>query len=304
MGGRIARFLMDCGWQVTLASSRRARLPQWADGMQLITARFPLDEIPGDLCEAVDAIVHLAAPNEIQSQSDPAYALAATAIGTWQLLQAAKQHNVQRFLYLSTIHVYGAPLEGRIDEDRLPRPIHPYAIAHRAAEDYVLAALRQREVDGAVVRLSNAVGAPTHADIDRWTLLVNDLCLQASKGSVIKLRSAGLQRRDFIPLTDVARAVAHLLDAPRDALAGGLFNLGGEMSLTVAAMAATVAERCEKVLGRRLEIQRPQPAPGEASPPLDYRIDRLRATGFTLSSSLEAEIDATLQFCAGLSPST
>jgi len=58
-----------------------------------------------------------------------------------------------------------------------------------------------------------------------------------------------------------------------------------------------VADRCEAVLGFRPEIHRRDPVADEISQLLDYRIDKLQATGFKLEGDHDAEIDATLMLC-------
>ena len=128
-------------------------------------------------------------------------------------------------------------------------------------------------------------------------LLVNDLCRQAAFSGKLVLRSAGLQRRDFIPLHDVVRAFKHLIELPVDQCGNGLFNLGGEAPYRVIDLAELIAERCESVLGYRPEIERPEPVPGESSPELNYQIGKLKETGFRLSGTIESEVDATLKFC-------
>ena len=75
-------------------------------------------------------------------------------------------------------------------------------------------------------------------------------------------------------------------------------NLGGRRSLRVIDIVEMVAQRAAAVLGVPAPIERPDPAPGEGSPELDYRIDVLRATGFDPSGSLRDEIDETLRLCA------
>jgi UDP-glucose 4-epimerase len=207
---------------------------------------------------------------------------------------------VERFIYFSTAHVYGAPLVGSLTEQSLPRPVHPYSITHKVAEDFVLAARDQGKIQGIVLRLSNGFGAPAHAEIDRWTLVVNDLCRQAVADGVLVLRSPGLQWRDFITLTDVARAVAHFLNLPETDCGDGLFNIGGDCSLRIIDVARLVARRSQAVLGITLPIKRPEPGPGDEQPTLDYKIDKLQATGFTLLQNHEEEIDATLRFCREL----
>jgi UDP-glucose 4-epimerase len=245
----------------------------------------------------VQAVVHLAALNENDSLADPAAAIRINTLGTWLALQAALAAGVSRFLYFSTAHVYGAPLQGRITEQTLPRPVHPYAATHRAAEDLVLAARDQGKTDGIVVRLSNGFGAPTHAGVDRWTLLVNDLCRQAAGDRRLVLRSSGTQLRDFIPLKDVGRAVIHLLALETRACGDGIFNLGGRTA-SIWEMTQLVAARCEATLEFRPEIVRPAPKAGEIAAPLHYDCTRLLNTGFSLQGQAEEEVDATLRLCA------
>ena len=134
-------------------------------------------------------------------------------------------------------------------------------------------------------------------DIRRWTLIVNDLCRQAVMYRKLILHSSGLQRRDFMTVADVCRAVEHLLMLPRKELGDGLFNLGGENPMSIIDVASLVADRCAAVLGFRPEIQRRDPAPGEQSQFLDYRIDKLKATGFRLTGDITSEIDSTLRLC-------
>jgi UDP-glucose 4-epimerase len=148
-----------------------------------------------------------------------------------------------------------------------------------------------------VVRLSNGIGAPALADVNRWTLVGNDLCRQAVTDRSLRLTSPGLQERDFITLANIARGVEHLLALGAEYTGDGLFNLGGERSMTIRALAGLVRERCGEVLGFPPPLHIPPvagPSPGE---PLVYSIEKLKATGFRLKGRLEDEIDATLAFC-------
>ncbi len=298
VGGRVAQALAALpDTHVVLGSRRAQEKPAWLPTASVVVT--PWDE-PARLrqaCSGVDTVLHLAAMNEIEAARDPVGALEANGVATARLIEAAKVAKVERFIYLSTAHVYGAPLAGRIDETTCPRPVHPYATSHRAAEDVVLAAHDAGALSGIVVRLSNSFGAPAHPAVDRWTLLVNDLCRQAVMTGRLSLRSAGLQRRDFVTLTDVGRAIVHLVNLPREATGDGIFNLGGAWAPSVMEMAHLVATRSSAVLGFPVEIKRPEPAPDETSQPLDYRLDKLLATGFRLAGSPEAEIDATLALC-------
>ncbi len=298
IGGRIAvELAQEQDWVVRLGSRKAQPAPDWLPQAETVQMDV-LD--PKSLSVAladVQTVVHLAAMNENDCVTDPNQAVLVNTLGTLNVLQATIVAGVRRFIYFSTAHVYGAPLVGQITEKTLPRPVHPYAITHHAAEDFVLAAHDRQEITGIVVRLSNGFGVPTHPQVDRWTLLVNDLCRQAIENQKLVLRSSGLQQRDFITLADVGRAVVHLVGLSPEACGDGLFNLGGDLSLSVWEMTQRIASRCQKTLGFSPEIVRIQPAEGEIGDDLRYDCNKLKQTGFCPQGSIDAEIDETLRLC-------
>ncbi|PIQ55528.1 MAG: UDP-glucose 4-epimerase [Comamonadaceae bacterium CG12_big_fil_rev_8_21_14_0_65_59_15] len=297
VGGRIAQYLAADSSLSLRLTSRRADTPKpdWLNDGEIVQWDIAQDD--SVICAGVDAVIHLAALNEIDCAQDALAALQVNGMGTLRLLQAAQSAGVRRFIYFSTAHVYGAPLAGSISEQTVPRPIHPYAITHKVAEDFVLAARDLGKIDSIVLRLSNGFGAPIATDVNRWTLLVNDLCRQAVSTGKLVLRSSGLQQRDFITLQDAARCVAHFMALPKADCRDGLFNLGGECSRSIFAMTQLVAFRCQAVLGFTPPIERVEPQLGEQAAALDYSIAKLKTTGFALQSRFEDEIDATLSLC-------
>ena len=299
VGGRIVRRLANREDILLRIGSRQREgvFPFRPESSSLISLDMLSAESLESACSGVETIIHLAALNEMDSSSDPERALLVNGLGTLKLLQTAQQAGVSRFIYFSTAHVYGAPLAGTITEQSLPRPVHPYAITHRIAEDFVLAAHDRNVLTGIVVRLSNGYGAPADASVNSWSLLVNDLCRQAVKSRVLTLRSSGLQRRDFIALEDVARAAEHFLFLPSPLCGDGIFNLGGGASFKIIEIAERIAARCQVVLGYTPEVCRPQPLPDEVCADLDISIEKLKSSGFSLSGNMDEEIDATLFLC-------
>lgn len=302
VGGRIARTLDKYPEFLLRLSTRESKPnpPTWLERGSIVTLDIMSDEEIDFACRGVRYIVHLAALNEIDSTTNPEQALIINSLGTLKLLRAAERAGVERFIYFSTAHVYGAPLVGKITEQTIPRPVHPYAITHRTAEDFVLAANHRQGLLGIVLRLSNGVGSPAHANVNRWTLVANDLCRQAVTTRKLILRSTGLQMRDFITLTDIGRAVMHFIRLPASDCDNGLFNLGSECSLRIIDMAERIASRCIKMMGFTPPILRPEPVVGEASDFLEYSIEKLKATGFNLLGDFDGEIDATLRLCQKL----
>lgn len=294
VGGRVVHHLYANNDYQVLVGSRQQNDSGAADH---VTIDWQSQKSLEAACTGVDTILHFAAMNEIDCAKDPVSALQSNGVATARLMEAAKDANVRDFLYLSTIHVYGAPLIGQITEQTHAHPLHPYATSHKAAEDIVLATHAMGKINGLVLRMSNSFGAPVDPNVDRWTLLVNDLCQQAARQGTLTLKSSGLQRRDFITLTDVCRAIEHFLTLDWRTLQEPVFNLGGTWAPTIWEMAQLIADCAEEVLGAKPALTRVEPEQDEQSQPLNFNIDKLLQTGFSLSGSPHQEIIDTLRLC-------
>jgi UDP-glucose 4-epimerase len=191
---------------------------------------------------------------------DPELAEAVLGRGTEALVNAAIEENVQRFIFMSTAHVYSSPLLGVINESTPTTNQHPYATSHISGERAV---------------------AERH-DRERF----------------LTLRSSGHQQRNFIPVSDICAAILHFLQLDATQVEDGLFNLGGSSSTTVLEMATVVTARAHAVLGITATIDRPNPSIDELVTPLDYQIDKLLATGFVPKNVVTEEIDRLLLMCA------
>lgn len=306
VGGRVAEWLArDPGFEIFVTSRNPAltELPEWLSSDHCIKLDILNDDDIKNSCKNIDIIIHFAALNEIDSLNDPGRALLINGLGTQKLVISAETAGVTRFIYFSTAHIYCSPLEGTISETTIPRPVHPYAISHRTAEDFVLAANRKEIFQGIVLRLSNSIGAPINAKVDRWSLIGNDLCRQAITTKEMRLKTSGIQERDFITLHDVARAVSHMIQLQDDAIGDGVFNLGGENSLSIIQLATKIQERCQKQLNFTPPIVRSATSSGKICVPLNYSIEKLKSTGFIPTGSLDKEIDNTLTFCQKQYPS-
>jgi len=297
VGGRVAQHLQQAGHQIVLGSRKTSNPPDWLPHAEVEQTDWDDGRALEQICNGVDVVILAAGMNAQDCAADPVAALEFNGLATARLVAAASRAGVKRFVYLSTAHVYASPLIGTITEDTCPRNLHPYATSHLAGEDALLSAGQRGQIEGIVLRLSNAFGAPASAETNCWMLLANDLCRQAVCDRRLTLRSAGLQQRDFVTLHDVGRTIAHMLDLSDERIGGVIFNVGGGRARRVIDMAEMIQARCLAVLGFSPEIIRPEPIQGEKSPDLDYRIDKLLATGFSLEGDYHDEIDATLRLC-------
>ena len=297
VGGRLATALSSRPDARVFLGSRAARkAPSWLPEAIPVQTDWGSTEKLDEALRGIDLVVHLATMNAAGAARDPEKAVIGSQDRTARLLESARRQRVARFIYLSTAHVYGE-LCGRIDEEMTPQPRHPYAESHRVAESAVLASAPEGGATGVVLRPSNAFGAPVKPDTDCWTLVVNDLCRQAVTTGELRLHSPRVQRRDFITMTDLCRAVLHVIQTPDEALGDGILNVGGDWAPTTLEMAVRIQRCCTAVLGAEPDIVTSMADPDEIPPPLEFCIDKIRGTGFELDQNWDGELQELLLFC-------
>jgi UDP-glucose 4-epimerase len=299
LGGRVAAALHNQGdWDIRLASRSHTLAPAWAPLAEVIHLDVLNAADIAQSCKGVSAVVHLAALNDRQAAYDPELAEAVSGRGTHALINAAIENHVQRFIFMSTAHVYSSPLQGVITESTLTTNQHPYATSHISGERAVAERHDREQFLGIRLRCANGFGYPMSPDVDIWHTLVYDLCKQVVATHKMTLRSSGLQQRNFIAVSDICAAILHFLQLDATRVADGLFNLGGLTSTTVLEMATVVAERARAVLGITATIERPNPSSDEPINALDFRINKLAETGFVPKNLVNEEIDRLLLVCA------
>jgi len=294
IGSSLAKYFLSTGqYNVYLTTRNKLILPNELLGCNLIQINFesPKEEF-SHYFKNMNIVIHLAALNEIDSIIYPEKAIEINVLGTHKILSVSIENNVNKFIYFSTAHVYGSPLAGHLYETSYPYPSHPYAITHRAAEDYVIAASKEKKIEGIVIRLSNAVGAPLHRDVDRWTLLVNDLCKQLVKYKKITLRSSGEQVRNFITINDMCKATHHLLNINSNDSNFPVYNLGGPTTKSVNDITQILSNICIKKYDFIPSITRKGIKEEVGS--LYFDTSKLQNTGFVWKNNLNYEIEDTL----------
>jgi dTDP-glucose 4,6-dehydratase len=170
--------------------------------------------------ERPDAVVNFAAESHVdRSIHGAAPFLRTNALGTQNLLDAARAARVDRFLQVSTDEVYGSiPGRGRAREDWPLRPSSAYSASKAAADLLCLAARHTHGQDVVITRCTNNYGP--------WQFpekLIPLMITNALVGQPLPVYGDGLQRRDWIHARDHCRGVLAALERGR---AGEIYNFG------------------------------------------------------------------------------
>ncbi|PRP96497.1 UDP-glucose 4-epimerase [Enhygromyxa salina] len=161
-------------------------------------------------CEGVDHVLHHAAVASVpRTIAEPLDAFAVNVDGTFNVLEAARQAGARSLVHASSSAVYGdcpgEPETGAQLEQRIGRPLSPYAAHKHVAEVLGLATTRSFGLPVAALRYFNIVGARQDpngayaAVIPKWVALL-------AKGEQPAIFGDGLNTRDFCPVEDVVQA--------------------------------------------------------------------------------------------------
>ena len=153
------------------------------------------------------------------------------------LISLAVNHGVRRFVFTSSIAVYGhAPLP--MVEDMPMAPVDPYGVAKMAVELDLAAAHRYFGLEYTIFRPHNVYGENQNIG-DKYRNVVGIFMNQLMSGKPMTIFGDGSQSRAFSYVGDVAPVIAHSAFEP-DAI-GEVFNVGADQPHTVLKLAQVVA---------------------------------------------------------------
>ena len=242
---------------------------------------------------------HFAALNNVYCEKQPKDAFDINAFGTENLLKEAVSVNVPKFIYFSVSQLYGQVKAEKIHEEIAVHPTNIYSITHRLAEMFCFKYAKDYGILAISFRLTNVYGSPKHHLIDRWTLVINDLCRQAFVKKCVELFSSGKQKRDFIAISDIFQAVQLIIEQPDDQIQYPLYNLGGEQIFSIREIAEIIHEEYihQYQEGIPLIIPTDDDTTQTVQPPYLFDIERIKAIGYQPKGNLRAEIRKTLKLC-------
>ena len=257
IGSNLARQLADRGDRVRILDDLSIGRTAYLDGVphELIVGSLADGALVRSAVAGVDAVVHLAARAGIDdSVRDPVGTFEANVAWSIGVLEASRLAGVDRFVFASSNAAAGDHPPPS-DETDLPHPISPYGASKLAIEAYGQAYAATFGLAATSLRFSNAYGPHSlhkRSVVAAWMRA-------ALGGRPIEINGDGHQTRDFVHVADLAAAVVAVLGAPRDAVAGELFQAGTGVETTVAGLAEEIA----RAVGRPVEIRHGPPRVGD-----------------------------------------
>ena len=200
--------------------------------------------------EGFDAVVHMAElSNDPLGELYPGITHEINHRGTLALAETARAAGVERFVYMSSCSVYGIGAADVVDELSPVNPQTAYAECKVLVERDV-APLGNDDFSPTFLRNATAFGASPRM---RFDVVLNNLSGLAWSTNRIAMTSDGTPWRPLVHILDIADAISCVLDAPREAVHGQVFNVGDtRQNYRVREVAEIVAEAfpgCELSFG-------------------------------------------------------
>jgi UDP-glucose 4-epimerase len=246
IGAHVAEHLVKMGHRVVvlddLSGGYTDNVPQGAD---FVKGSILDHELLNALFEehGFDYVYHLAAyAAEGLSHFIRRFNYNNNLIGSMNLIDASVNHNVKRFVFTSSIAVYGAG-QTPLTEEMTPIPEDPYGVAKLAVEQDLKCAHHMFGLDYTVFRPHNVYGEKQNI-ADRYRNVVGIFMNQLLKDEPMTIFGDGEQQRAFTHVDDVAPLIAECANVP--ASKNEIFNVGADVPFTVNELATAIARAMGK----------------------------------------------------------
>jgi dTDP-glucose 4,6-dehydratase len=249
--------------------------------------------IRGDICDPAhvdlamrgcDAVVNFAAETHVDRSFTDAGAFIQTDVyGVYVLLEAARRHEIERFLHISTDEVYGPRFPDKpAQESDILAPANPYAASKAGGEMQCQAFFRSYGLPVIISRSRNNIGPYQYPEKAVPLFVTNAL-----EDQPLPVYGEGLQVRDRLYVEDNCEALTLLLEK---GVPGEIYNVGADNERPNIEVVETIL----RLLGKPRDLIRF--VPDRTLHDARYSIDmtRIRALGWTPRHGYEAAMEETV----------
>jgi UDP-glucose 4-epimerase len=265
IGSHLAEALCRRGASVVVLdnlSSGSLRNLDWRrgdDGLEFVAGDIRDKNLLAKVVSGCDWVFHQAAQASVPySVAMPLESNAHNLEGTLNLLVAARDAGVKRFLFASSSAIYGDGDAALKHEGLPPNPLSPYALQKYAGEKYAQLFQRLYGLETVALRYFNVFG-PRQAFTSPYSGVIARFCAGMLRGESPVIFGDGRQSRDFTFIGDAVAANLLAAEAPSSRVAGKVFNIATGQSITLLQLVAEL----NRLTGRQLQPHFEPPRPGD-----------------------------------------
>jgi len=239
IGSHLAEALLEAGHKVVviddLSTGSRKNVPSKVKFHRVDIGSAVVDKIfeKGKF----DCVFHLAAQTSVSvSMKNALRDAEVNILGGIYLLRAAGRHGVKKFIFSSSVAVYGEQKSFPARESHPQNPVNPYGLSKLTFERYLSFFGRNHGFQYISLRYSNVYGPRQNSLGEAGVIAV--FCSRLAGGQKVIIYSDGRQTRDFIFVKDVVRANLMALKFK----GSGEFNIGTSKETNINQLYETIAK--------------------------------------------------------------
>jgi len=266
IGSHICRELLKKGERVVVFDNFSQGKLEFLKKIRVPDIEDKIEIVGGDITDfacvfetlkeyGIKKIIHTAAITFIPTAiKKPSLTFKVNTVGSFNLLEASRILDLEKFVYISTSSTYGDFKYVPVDENHPLEPKDIYGATKAAADRIAISYYRTYQLPVSIVRTSSVYGP---GDLENRVAKV--FIEKALLGEEMQLQGGGTQRRDFSYVKDVARGVVLALLSEK--ASGEVFNISGSTDHSIKELAMMIKEfipeaEINEVGARQIDIKR------------------------------------------------
>ena len=238
IGSNLVEKILNLGYKVRVldnfSTGRKRNIEEFLDNSNFVLIEGDIRELVTcqQACSAVNYILHQAALCSVpRSINDPRTTNDVNITGTLNMLIAARDNKVKKFIYASSSSVYGDEPNLPKIEDRIGKPLSPYAITKKVNELYARNFYELYKLPVIGLRYFNIFGKKQDCD-SVYAAVIPIFIKKLLNKEAPTINGDGKQSRDFTYIENVVEANLKACLSDKEAL-GEVFNIayGGRVYL-------------------------------------------------------------------------
>ncbi len=233
----------------------------------------------GDLEEClnsgeVESIIHLAAiPGIKKCEEDPDLAESVNVDGTENVLEFARENDIEDVIFASSAGVYGEIVEHPITEEHPKDPLNLYSETKREGEKLCRDYSEEYGLNATAMRMSNLYGPGFQVKPNLTVIPL--FVLKGLQNQPLTIYGDGEQTRDFVHVGDVAQGYRRAFEGSGSGFE--VYNLGSGLTTSMNELADVIVELMEDLYDRDVEVEHVEPPEwrDEAEEEFDYSIEKI-----------------------------
>lgn len=298
IGSHIAEELCRRGAKVVvldnlcLGDEKNLAWKKNGDDLEFVKGDVTDAKLVRDVMRGCDWVFHEAAlPSVPMSVEKPWETNQQNLDAALDLLIAARDAKVKRFMFASSSAIYGdsdAPVKRESD---IPNPLSPYALQKYGAEKYGQMFHTLYGLETVSFRYFNVFG-PRQSFNSPYSGVIAKFCVTMLKGEAPTIFGDGKQSRDFVSIRNVVHANLLGAEGPAEKVAGKVFNVGGGTSIDL----LQLLEEINRQTGQSFKPTFKEARPGDVRNS-QAEISKARAElGYNVLTTWQEGLKETLDF--------